>query len=123
MVLLSTDSASVQWETAWDKSVLLQRQTLSSPITFGPPGPIGEADIAVDDTTVFQTVVGFGATMSKCFWLVDALIHLLTAARVTSGYFFSLIEPIEGKSFPQPFSQIIQANICFSPKIHKTTWL
>jgi len=75
MVLLSTDSVSVQWETAWDKSVLLNKQSLSSPITFGPPGPPGQADIAIDDAAVFQTVVGFGATLSKCFWLVDALNH------------------------------------------------
>jgi hypothetical protein len=38
------------------------------PIGFGPPGPIGSADIVIDDGTVYQPVLGFGASLSECIF-------------------------------------------------------
>jgi len=58
---------SVQWQTTWDRQKLFTRQPTTSglPINFGPPGPTGSADIVVDDTQIFQTMDGFGATLSE----------------------------------------------------------
>jgi len=40
-------------------------QPTPDPINFVNPGPIGSADIVVDDSSVYQTVYGFGASLSK----------------------------------------------------------
>ncbi|TFK47117.1 glycoside hydrolase [Heliocybe sulcata] len=53
------------WQTTWDESELLTYfQPTPDPITFGSPGTIGAADIVVDDTQVYQTVWGFGASLT-----------------------------------------------------------
>ena len=50
---------------------------MSSPITFAPPGPPGNADIIVDDHTEYQTIFGFGATLSNSILLpLTNLAHL-----------------------------------------------
>jgi hypothetical protein len=55
-----------QWQTTWDRQKLFTRQPTTSglPINFGNPGAIGQADIVIEDTQVFQTMDGFGATLS-----------------------------------------------------------
>ena len=64
---LATDQPGTQWQTTWDRSKLLTYQNLSpNPINFVSPGAIGQADIVVRDTSVFQTVYGFGASLSAC---------------------------------------------------------
>ncbi len=56
---------SAQWSTTWDRSKLFTYTNLSpNPVTFGSPGAIGQADIVVTDTSTFQSVWGFGATLS-----------------------------------------------------------
>lgn len=55
----------MQWQTTWDRQQLFTRQTANLPINFGAPGPTGQADIVVDDTQVFQSIDGFGATLSE----------------------------------------------------------
>jgi hypothetical protein len=57
----------VQWQTTWDRQKLFTRQPTTSglPINFGTPGAIGSADIVVDDTQIFQSMDGFGATLSE----------------------------------------------------------
>ncbi|KZO93648.1 glycoside hydrolase family 30 protein [Calocera viscosa TUFC12733] len=52
------------WETAYDQSVLFQRQSLSEAINFVSPGGIGQADIVVNDGSVYQDIDGFGATLT-----------------------------------------------------------
>lgn len=45
-------------------------QPTPDPINFVTPGTIGSADIVIDDSSVYQTVYGFGASLSKlcgCF--------------------------------------------------------
>ena len=64
---LTTDHPGTQWQTTWDRSKLLTYQNLSpNPINFVSPGAIGQADIVVRDTSVYQTVYGFGASLSAC---------------------------------------------------------
>lgn len=50
------------WQTTWDRNNLFTSLAPSSPINFVTPGPIGRADIVVDDSAVFQPIVGFGGS-------------------------------------------------------------
>ncbi|KAF8127610.1 glycoside hydrolase family 30 protein [Boletus edulis] len=53
------------WQTTWDKAKLLTYfQPSPDPINFVTPGPIGSADIVIDDSAVYQTIHGFGATLT-----------------------------------------------------------
>ena len=63
--LFAEFSLSAQWSTTWDRSKLFTYTNLSpNPINFGSPGAIGEADIVVTDTSTFQSIWGFGASLS-----------------------------------------------------------
>ena len=56
-----------QWSTTWDRSRLFTYTNLSpNPINFVSPGSTGAADISVDDTSVLQSMAGYGATLSMC---------------------------------------------------------
>lgn len=46
-------------------------------INFVAPGTVGSADIVVDDSSVYQTVYGFGASLSKCGGFFSALERLI----------------------------------------------
>ncbi|KIM42591.1 glycoside hydrolase family 30 protein [Hebeloma cylindrosporum] len=52
------------WQTTWDKSKLFTSLAPTSPINFVTPGPIGSADIVIDDRTKFQSIAGFGASLT-----------------------------------------------------------
>ncbi|KAF8588225.1 glycoside hydrolase family 30 protein [Ramaria rubella] len=54
------------WQTTWDRQKLFTRQPITDglPINFGTAGPIGQADIVVEDTQIFQTMDGFGASLT-----------------------------------------------------------
>ncbi|EIM84370.1 glycoside hydrolase [Stereum hirsutum FP-91666 SS1] len=52
------------WQTTWDRTNLFTNVSPSSAINFVTPGTTGSADIIVDDSTVHQTVDGFGATLT-----------------------------------------------------------
>ena len=55
-----------QWQTTWDRQKLLTySQPSPGPINFVPPGPTGSADIVVNDAAVYQTIYGFGGSLSK----------------------------------------------------------
>lgn len=60
-------NVSIQWQTTWDRSGLFTSLAPSTPINFVSPGAIGSADIVVDDSSVFQTVYGFGGSLSDYF--------------------------------------------------------
>lgn len=63
--LFAEFSLSAQWSTTWDRSQLFTYTNLSpNPINFGSPGAIGQADIVVTDTSTYQSVWGFGASLS-----------------------------------------------------------
>lgn len=59
----------VQWQTAYDESTLFADVSPTSPINFSTPGATGSADISVDDTVTYQTIAGFGGSLSKCLVL------------------------------------------------------
>ncbi|KAJ3835095.1 glucan endo-1,6-beta-glucosidase [Lentinula raphanica] len=68
-LLLFVGSAASQqiwdiWQTTWDRSGLFTSLAPSTPINFVSPGAIGSADIVVDDSSVFQTVYGFGGSLT-----------------------------------------------------------
>ncbi|KAG1839309.1 glycoside hydrolase family 30 protein [Suillus subalutaceus] len=53
------------WQTTWDKNMLFTYfQPTPDPINFVTPGAIGSADIVIDDSSVYQTVYGFGASLT-----------------------------------------------------------
>ncbi|KAI0769030.1 glycoside hydrolase [Trametes elegans] len=53
------------WSTTWDRSSLFTYTNLSpNPITFQSPGAIGAADIVVSDSQTYQSVWGFGASLT-----------------------------------------------------------
>ncbi|EIW76840.1 glycoside hydrolase family 30 protein [Coniophora puteana RWD-64-598 SS2] len=52
------------WQTTWDRSSLIASMPPASAIAFGTPGAAAAADIQVDDTQVYQTIQGFGATLT-----------------------------------------------------------
>ncbi|KAI0670921.1 glycoside hydrolase [Trametes maxima] len=59
------------WATTWDRSQLFKYTNLSpNPVNFVSPGAAGKADIVVDDSSVFQTIAGFGATLTDSSALV-----------------------------------------------------
>ncbi|KAH7882702.1 glycoside hydrolase family 30 protein [Phlebopus sp. FC_14] len=53
------------WQTTWDRQKLLTYfQPNPDPINFVTPGAIGSADIVIDDSSVYQTIYGFGAALT-----------------------------------------------------------
>ncbi|KAF5378899.1 hypothetical protein D9615_006856 [Tricholomella constricta] len=58
------------WQTTWDRSKLLTSLAPSSPINFVAPGANGDANIVVSDSQLFQTIAGFGATLTDSSALV-----------------------------------------------------
>ncbi|KAH9847929.1 glycoside hydrolase [Lenzites betulinus] len=53
------------WTTTWDRAQLFTYTNLSpNPINFVSPGAIGQADITINDETLAQSMVGFGATLT-----------------------------------------------------------
>ncbi|KAI0821952.1 glycoside hydrolase [Trametes gibbosa] len=53
------------WTTTWDRAQAFAYTNLSpNPINFGSPGAIGQADITINDETLAQSMVGFGATLT-----------------------------------------------------------
>ncbi|KAG6844261.1 hypothetical protein H0H87_008354 [Tephrocybe sp. NHM501043] len=58
------------WQTTWDRSKLLTSLAPSTPINFTTPGAIGDANIVVTDSSLFQTIAGFGASLTDSSALV-----------------------------------------------------
>ncbi|KAH7909608.1 glycoside hydrolase family 30 protein [Hygrophoropsis aurantiaca] len=75
-------------QTTWDRSHLLTHfQPTPDPINFVQPGPIGSADIVIDDSSVHQTVYGFGAA------LTDSSATLLSTLKSqNSGSYWQLMD-------------------------------
>ncbi|KAI0369367.1 glycoside hydrolase [Pilatotrama ljubarskyi] len=59
------------WTSTWDKAQLFTYTNLSpNPINFGSPGAIGQADITINDETLAQAMVGYGATLTDSSALI-----------------------------------------------------
>ncbi|KAJ7703693.1 glycoside hydrolase family 30 protein, partial [Mycena rosella] len=58
------------WQTTWDRAGLFTSLAPSTPINFVTPGAPASADIVVTETTVFQTINGFGGSLTDSSALV-----------------------------------------------------
>ncbi|KAF8064208.1 glycoside hydrolase [Lyophyllum atratum] len=58
------------WQTTWDRSKLFTSLKPSTPINFGTPSAIGAADIVVDETATFQSIWGFGGSLTDSSALI-----------------------------------------------------
>ncbi|GLB39559.1 putative glycosyl hydrolase 30 family protein [Lyophyllum shimeji] len=58
------------WQTTWDRSKLFTSLAPSSPINFVSPGPTGDANIDVADSQLFQSMAGFGASLTDSSALI-----------------------------------------------------
>ncbi|KAG1720408.1 glycoside hydrolase family 30 protein [Suillus lakei] len=76
------------WQTTWDRNMLFTYfQPTPDPINFVTPGAIGSADIVIDDSSVYQTVYGFGAS------LTDSSAELLNNLKVQNpGSYWQLMD-------------------------------
>ncbi|TFK47118.1 glycoside hydrolase family 30 protein [Heliocybe sulcata] len=81
--------------TTWDRSSLFTYSQPSSPINFGTPGATGQADIVVDDSQTYQTVIGFGASLTDSSALLMSELKSSNSAQYWSllGYLF---DPTDG---------------------------
>ncbi|KII84031.1 glycoside hydrolase family 30 protein [Plicaturopsis crispa FD-325 SS-3] len=55
------------WQTTWNRSPTFERipiKTGDLPVSFTPPGSAKSAVITVDDNTVYQTIHGFGGSLT-----------------------------------------------------------
>ncbi|KAJ4001156.1 glucan endo-1,6-beta-glucosidase [Lentinula boryana] len=91
LLLFAGSAASQQiwdiWQTTWDRSGLFTSLAPSTPINFVSPSAIGSADIVVDDTSVFQTVYGFGGS------LTDSAAELLSNLKTqNSNNYWALLD-------------------------------
>lgn len=75
------------WQTTWDRSNLFTSIPPSSPINFVTPGPIGSADIVINDTAVYQPIDGFGAALTDSSALT---LHKLKSMNSTN--YWSILE-------------------------------
>lgn len=79
---------SLQWSTTWDRSDLFTYTNLSpNPIDFVTPGATGSADIVVNDGTVYQDMIGFGASLSE--FNLSFVVHEVHQFLTISAHCFS----------------------------------
>lgn len=52
------------WQTKWDRTALFTSVGSNPPINFTSPNVIGSADIVVDDETTYQSIYGFGGSLT-----------------------------------------------------------
>ncbi|KAJ7473368.1 glycoside hydrolase [Mycena latifolia] len=69
LLLLLTELIATQqiydiWQTTWDGSKLFTSLAPSSPVNFVKPGATASADITVSDSTIYQSIIGFGGTLT-----------------------------------------------------------
>jgi len=76
------------WQTTWDRDMLFTYfQPTPDPINFVTPGPAASADIQIDDSSVYQTIYGFGAA------LTDSSASLLSGLKSqNSGSYWELLD-------------------------------
>ncbi|TFK57590.1 glycoside hydrolase family 30 protein [Heliocybe sulcata] len=82
--------------TTWDRSSLFTYSTPSPVIDFVTPGTAASADIVVNDKQVYQTVYGFGATLTDSSAKLLSQLKSKNADNYWSllGYLF---DPTDGK--------------------------
>ncbi|KAL0950447.1 hypothetical protein HGRIS_010396 [Hohenbuehelia grisea] len=53
------------WQTTWDRSKLFTSLSPSAPINFVSKGPIGSASILVNEANQYQSILGFGGSLTE----------------------------------------------------------
>ncbi|KAJ7709550.1 glycoside hydrolase superfamily [Mycena rosella] len=76
-------SITDMWQTAWDRTTQLTALNLS-PIDFTTAGPIADADITVDETATYQTMDGFGASLTDSSAKLLANLKVMNPANYNS---------------------------------------
>lgn len=110
----------MKYTTLKDKSQLFAYQNLaSSPVNFITPGAKGDADIVVDDGQVFQTIVGYGASISRSS-RTTTIPHprLITACTADSSAQLLndlKVTPIPVSLGPQSYVGSLEFNRCIVP--------
>ncbi|KAI9463484.1 glycoside hydrolase family 30 protein [Boletus coccyginus] len=90
------------WQTTSDRKKLFTHfQPTPDPINFVTPGAIGSADIVVDDSAVYQTIYGFGASLTDSS---ASLLHTLKSQNSTSywkllDYLFNITDGSNSAGF------------------------
>ncbi|KAJ7065779.1 glycoside hydrolase family 30 protein [Mycena amicta] len=82
------------WQTQWDRSKLFTSLAPSTPINFATPGSAGTADIVVTETSVFQTMNGFGGSLTDSAALTLNNLKSKNSANYWSilGYMFTVTD-------------------------------
>ncbi|QRV88291.1 glycoside hydrolase family 30 protein [Ceratobasidium sp. AG-Ba] len=84
------------WQTTWDRTKLLTR-TSDPVINFVTKGAIGDADIVVGDTTIYQQMDGFGATLTDSSALVLSQLKSKNLANY-NALLAKLFDPTDGSA-------------------------
>ena len=77
-----------QYSTQWDRSTLFTYTNLGpyGELNFTSSEPSNSVTISVDDTTVYQQMVGFGATLSTCGICQPSIANLNRRHHVCSRF-------------------------------------
>ncbi|KAJ7441553.1 glycoside hydrolase family 30 protein [Mycena latifolia] len=89
------------WQTTWDRAKLFTSLAPSTPINFVTPGTPATADIVVTETTVFQTINGFGGSLTDSSALILNNLKSTNWANYWSilGHMFSVADGADAAGF------------------------
>ncbi|KAJ6517693.1 glycoside hydrolase family 30 protein [Mycena vulgaris] len=89
------------WQTTWDRAKLFTSLAPSTPINFVTSGTPANPDIVVSETTVFQTINGFGGTLTDSSALVLNNLKNTNWANYWSilGHMFSVADGADAAGF------------------------
>ncbi|KAJ7088501.1 glycoside hydrolase family 30 protein [Mycena belliarum] len=89
------------WQTTWDRANLFTSLAPSTPVNFVSPGAAASADIVVTETTTFQTINGFGGSLTDSAALVLNNLKSKNAANYWSilGHMFSVADGADAAGF------------------------
>ncbi|KAJ7466148.1 glycoside hydrolase family 30 protein [Mycena galericulata] len=89
------------WQTTWDREELFTSLAPSTPINFVTPGPAQSADIVVTETTVYQTINGFGGSLTDSSALTLNNLKNTNWANYWSilGHMFSVADGVNASGF------------------------
>ncbi|KAJ7035388.1 glycoside hydrolase superfamily [Mycena alexandri] len=105
LVTLAQLGASQQiwdiWQTTWNRQELFTSLAPSTPINFVTPGPAASADIVVTETTTFQTINGFGGSLTDSSALTLNNLKTKNSANYWSilGHMFSVADGADASGF------------------------
>ncbi|KAF7363002.1 Glycoside hydrolase family 30 protein [Mycena venus] len=89
------------WQTTWDRQKLFTSLAPSTPINFVTPGAKASADIVVTETSAFQTINGFGGTLTDSSALTLNNLKTKNNANYWSilGHMFSVADGADAAGF------------------------